>query len=258
MLKNLSCLCKFYNITGNLLVYQPNKSKKELLAHWVIDNALKTGELSPGQAVAEITAGNFGIALAKECKKINSPLYLVPLGTFPKRILDKLSIFNNVIVVNAEQNRNPLSLKNKLEEVISSTGAYSFRQFDNNKQVDFYKNLLNQELKNLSIDAVFEKVGTGATLQAIKEVLHDSNSNPKFFIAKPDVRQIETAHMILSLDGVIQTHPADRNEYVNNFEQILKQTENLTDLHYAKLSIFCAIEWLKTNPNKTAFVFIGD
>ena len=135
--------------------------------------------------------------------------------------MSKYGWFINIL----NEKSNVEDLKNKLEEVISSTGAYSFRQFDNNKQVVFYKNLLNKELKNISIDAVFEKVGTGATLQALKEILHDSNSNPKFFIAKPDARQIETAHMILSLDGVKQTHPADRNEYVNNFEQILKQTE---------------------------------
>ena len=83
--------------------------------------------------------------------------------------------------------------------------------------------LMQNKLHNITIDAVFEKVGTGATLQAIKEILHDSNSNPKFFISKPDTRQIETAHMILSLDGVEQTHPEDRNEYKHNFEKVLEK-----------------------------------
>ena len=258
MLKELSSLCRYYNIEGKLFVFRPYKSKKELLAEWVIQNGLTTGQLKEGQAIAEITAGNFGIALAEQCKKIKSPLYLVPLGDFPQRITDKLSSFDNVIIVHSSHNRNPLCLKEKLEKVISKTGAYSFRQFDNDKQIVFYKQLIQNKLNNITIDAVFEKAGTGATLQSIKEILHDSNSNPKFFIAKPDARQIETAHMILSLDGVEQTYPEDRNEYKHNFEKVLEQTENLTNLHYSKLSLFCAVEWLKKNPNKTAFVFIGD
>ena len=258
MIRYLQNLCNYYGIDGNLIIYRPIENKKQLLAKWVIENGLKNGDIKKEQPVAEITAGNFGIALAEQCQNLNSKLYLVPLGVFNKHIIQKLSSYNNVEIIHSKNCRDIKELQKTLNDVIQQTGAYSFNQFSNNKQVDFYKTLLGHELDNIKIDAVFEKVGTGATLQAIKEILYDSNSNTNFFISKPDARQIETAHMILSLNGVEQTHPVDRTEYINNFEQILQQTENLTNLHYAKLSLFCAVEWLKNNPKKTAFVFIGD
>ena len=257
MLKELKNLCVHYHIDGRLLTYRPEKSKKQLLAKWVIENALNNGELKKGQAVAEITAGNFGVALAEQCRKINSHLYLVPLGVFPPHIIEKLNSFDNVTIINAKQNRNILSLKQTLEKVIKNTHAYSFRQFGNNRQINFYKDLLKNVLSDVKIDAVFEKVGTGATLQSIKEILDDSQNRTEYYIAKSLPLQIETAHLILSLDGIKQVHPADRLEY-NKFEDILIETENLYHLDYAKLSLYCAIEWLKQNPKKTAFVFIGD
>ena len=257
MLKELKNLCAHYHIDGRLLTFRPEKSKKQLLAKWVIENALNNGELKEGQAVAEITAGNFGIALAEECKKINSHLYLVPLVFFKPYIIEKLNSFNNVTIVNTGQNRSILALKQTLETVIKDTHAYSFRQFGNNKQIAFYKDLLKNELADAKIDAVFEKVGTGATLQSIKEILDESQNTTEYYIAKPLPLQIETAHLILSLDGTKQVHPADRLEY-NKFEDILNKTEQLHHLDYAKLSLYCAIEWLKQNPKKTAFVFIGD
>ena len=257
MLKELKNLCKYYHIDGHLLTYRPEKSKKQLLANWVIKNALKTGELKEGQAIAEITAGNFGIALAEQCQKINSPLYLVPLGAFKPHIIEKLNSFDNVTIVNTEPNRNIFTLKQTLETVIKETHAYSFRQFGNNKQINFYKDLLKNELSGVRIDAVFEKVGTGATLQSIREILDNPQNTTEYYIAKSLPLHIETAHLILSLDGIKQVHPADRHEY-NKFENILIETENLYHLDYSKLAIYCAIEWLKENPKKTAFVFIGD
>ena len=72
MFWSLENLCDFYRLQGKLYVFRPVKSKKELLAEWVINSALKSGELKHGQAVAEITAGNFGIALAEQCREMGA------------------------------------------------------------------------------------------------------------------------------------------------------------------------------------------
>ena len=90
MFWSLKNLCDFYRLQGKLYVYRPVKSKKELLAEWVINSALKSGELKHGQAVAEITAGNFGIALAEQCRKTGSKLFVIPIGIFSKKTEEKL------------------------------------------------------------------------------------------------------------------------------------------------------------------------
>ncbi len=258
MLKNLQALCKYYSIDGTLTMFRPHRPKKELLADWVIKTALAENRLKKGQPVAEITAGNFGIALAEQCRKIGSKLYLVPLGIFNEKVTKKLSNFDNVSIVNAPECRNITALKNTLDEIISKTGSYSFKQFENTTQVAFYKQIIKDNLRGIFPDAVFEKIGTGATLQAIKEILERAGKKTRYFIATPSDRKIETRHLLFNATMTIQIYPKDVNEFHNNFDTVLKSTENLSNLDYAKLSLFCAIEWLKQNPKKTAFVFIGD
>ena len=214
--------------------------------------------MKKGQPVAEITAGNFGIALAEQCRKIGSKLYLVPLGSFSEKVTKKLSTFDNVSIVNAPDCRNINVLKNILDEIISRTGSYSFKQFDNTAQIAFYKQLIKEKLRGIFPDAVFEKIGTGATVQAVKEILESSGKKARYFIATPSDRKIETRHLLFDATTAMQIYPKNVNEFHNNFETVLKSTENLNNLDYAKLSLFCAIEWLKQNPKKTAFVFIGD
>ena len=108
------------------------------------------------------------------------------------------------------------------------------------------------------IDAVFEKVGTGATLRAVREKLAENGCFADCFVAKPDERKIQTDHLIFSAADVGFVWPHDNTEYKNNFEKVLWDTERLSELNYAKLSLFCAVEWMKNNPRKNAFVFIGD
>ena len=258
MFWSLKNLCDFYRLQGKLYVYRPVKSKKKLLAEWVINSALKSGELKHGQAVAEITAGNFGIALAEQCRKTGSKLFVIPLGVFSKKTEEKLKSFDNVEIVETKNSFDFSVLKEKLEQTICEHNAYSFRQFGNTKQIDFYKNLLGDVFDGIKIDAVFEKVGTGATLRAVREKLAENGCFADCFVAKPDERKIQTDHLIFSTADVGFVWPHDKAEYKNNFEKVLWDTERLSELNYAKLSLFCAVEWMKNNPRKNAFVFIGD
>lgn len=257
MLKSLDRLCRHYGIDGKIIVFRPKQSKKRLLARWVIQRATDGGQLKDGQPVAEITAGNFGIALAEQCRNSDRKLYLVPLGDFTPTVRQRLAEYGNATIIKTDKNRDMSCLKAALEQVIRETGAYSFRQFDNKSQIGFYKDLLKDKLDGIKIDAVFEKVGTGATMQAVKETTDGASPHAKFFMATPDERKVDTAHLLFTAE-LIQTSPRDRAEYTQNFERVLRQTENLTEIPYAKLSLFCAAEWLKANPKKTAFVFVGD
>ena len=90
MFKELCDLRKYYGAEGNLFVFRQEGGKKCHLAEFLFDNALKKGELKKGMPVAEITAGNFGLALAKLCAKNKSRLYLVPIGKLDSKTLKRL------------------------------------------------------------------------------------------------------------------------------------------------------------------------
>ena len=80
MFKELAGLRERYGVTGALYAFRLPVCKKFYLAVWLFARAAASGEYKPGMPVAEITAGNMGLALAEQCAKYRSPLYLVPIG----------------------------------------------------------------------------------------------------------------------------------------------------------------------------------
>ena len=80
MFKELAGLRERYGVTGALYAFRLPECKKFYLARWLFAVAAASGQYKPGMPVAEITAGNMGLALAEQCEKYRSPLYLVPIG----------------------------------------------------------------------------------------------------------------------------------------------------------------------------------
>lgn len=257
MFKELCDLRKYYGAEGNLFVFRQEGGKKRHLAEFLFDNALKKGELNKGMPVAEITAGNFGLALAKLCAKNKSRLYLVPIGKLDSKTLKRLKKFDVVLVeaVPKEGEKYWQALYRTLDETIESQKAFSFKQFENREQIDYYLNLF-ELFPDITVDCCFDKMGCGATLAA----LHKKYPKAEMFFATTNAINVDKERYRLFDDGFFpqQIFPCDKKEYFENFEKVLDVLENIKNAPYAKLSLFCALQYLKANKGKNAFVFIGD
>ena len=67
---------------GKVEAFNPMGSVKDRLALGVIEDAERTGKLSPGQTVIEATSGNTGIGLAMVCAEKGYPLVVTMAENF--------------------------------------------------------------------------------------------------------------------------------------------------------------------------------
>ena len=69
------------NVEGRILAkldyLNPGFSKKDRIARQIIEDAVETGELAPGQTVVELTSGNTGTGLAIVCGIMGHPFVAV-------------------------------------------------------------------------------------------------------------------------------------------------------------------------------------
>lgn len=254
MIRDLSELRKRYGAKGKLYVYRLPMCKKYFLAEWIFSVAMARGEYKPGDPCAEITAGNMGLAMAEYCEKFASPLYLVPIGRLSDGVRKKLEK-RGVKIIEAK----PLdgeeywrALERTLEEVIKKYGAYSFRQFTNPRHLDFYRGLFAC-MPDIKVDCVIDKIGTGATLAALGEKF----AGAKLYYATSAPFKVDMARYRFFTSPPEQIYPTDKREY-DAFAAVLAETEGIKDAPYGALSIYCALLWLRQNPGKSAFVFVGD
>ena len=77
-LKNIE---KKYNLKSELYAkveyYSPGLSKKDRIAKYMLEKAIKEGKLKRGQTVIEQTSGNTGIGLALVCSVLGYPFIAV-------------------------------------------------------------------------------------------------------------------------------------------------------------------------------------
>src|SRR5881296_2439630 len=70
------------NLFVKIEAFNPMGSVKDRLALGIIEDAERTGKLSPGQTVVEATSGNTGIGLAMVCAQKGYPLVVTMAESF--------------------------------------------------------------------------------------------------------------------------------------------------------------------------------
>lgn len=254
MFKELAGLRERYGVTGALYAFRLPVCKKFYLAVWLFARAAASGEYKPGMPVAEITAGNMGLALAEQCAKYRSPLYLVPIGRLSeekRRALEE----KGARLVDARPKEGEaywMALERTLEEIVVSRGACSFRQFTNPRQLGFYRRLFSR-LPVENVDCVIDKIGTGATLAALGERFPSA----ELLYATSLPAAVDMRRYRFFTREPKQIFPRDAAEY-KAFGAALKETEGIENAEYGALSLYCGLQWLKDNPGKSVLVFIGD
>ena len=259
-MRELKNLLEHFNLDGKLVVTRQEKNKKYALAQWVIDNAIKRGELTPGQPIVEATAGNFGIGMAILAKKYGYPFYAV--STMPKMHNNAEAV---ITAYGGKVVKAPLVIGKstidtaleKAQQLTQELGAYCYDQFKDESHVEYYERLAHElfDAFDGKIDCYIDRVGSGATMTGFAKVLKEKYNTKSYYATKKNVTMPmpyffanrDIGHVWLSNEADL---PA--------FEEVLWQTERLKDLEYSAISLFCAVEWLKQNKGKTVFVFIGD
>jgi cysteine synthase A len=184
-------------ILAKLEYLNPGFSKKDRIAREIIENALTTGALSPGQHVVELTSGNTGTGLAIVCAVLGHPLTTVmSVGNSSERARMMSALGANVVLVEQAAGSMPghvsgadLALVEvRAQELTSSLRAFRVDQFvrDGNRAAhEIHTAAEIWEQAEGRIDAFCDFVGTGGTFAGVAAGLRARNPAIRCYIVEP-------------------------------------------------------------------------
>jgi cysteine synthase A len=182
-------------ILGKAEFMNPGQSVKDRAALFIIEDAVKRGELRPGGAVVEGTAGNTGIGLALVGNALGYRSVIVIPQTQSQEKKDTLRLCGaELIEVPAVPYSNPnnyVKLSGRLAAQLAKTeknGAIWANQFDNVANRQAHIDGTGPEIWDQTggkVDGFVSAVGSGGTLAGVAMALKERNKNIRIGLADP-------------------------------------------------------------------------
>ncbi|HXL65666.1 MAG TPA: cysteine synthase A, partial [Xanthobacteraceae bacterium] len=182
-------------ILGKAEFMNPGQSVKDRAALFIIQDALKKGELKPGGVIVEGTAGNTGIGLALVGNALGFRSVIVIPETQSQEKKDALRLCGAELVeVPAVPYSNPnnyVKLSGRLAEQLAKTepnGAIWANQFDNIANRQGHVATTGPEIWRQTggkVDGFVCAVGTGGTLAGVAIALKSFKSATQIALADP-------------------------------------------------------------------------
>jgi len=182
---NILAKCEFLN---------PGQSVKDRAALFIINDAIRRGELRPGGVVVDGTAGNTGIGLAMVANVLGMRTVIVIPETQAQEKKDALRALGaDLVEVPAVPYRNPnnyVKISGRMAERLAReepNGAVWANQFDNIANRQAHVETTGPEIWDQTggkVDGFVCAVGTGGTLAGVAEALR--SRNPAIAIALAD------------------------------------------------------------------------
>jgi cysteine synthase A len=182
-------------ILGKAEFMNPGQSVKDRAALFIIEDAVKRGELRPGGAIVEGTAGNTGIGLALVGNAMGFRSVIVIPETQSQEKKDTLRLCGAELVeVPAVPYSNPnnyVKVSGRLAEQLAKTeknGAIWANQFDNVANRQGHVETTGPEIWRQTdgkVDGFVCAVGTGGTLAGVAMALKTRNSKVRTALADP-------------------------------------------------------------------------
>jgi cysteine synthase len=182
-------------ILGKAEFMNPGQSVKDRAALFIIEQAVKSGQLRRGGVIVEGTAGNTGIGLALVGNTLGLRSVIVIPDTQSQEKKDTLRLCGAELVeVPAVPYSNPnnyVKVSGRLADELAKTepnGAIWANQFDNVANRDGHRQTTGPEIWNQTggkVDGFTCAVGTGGTLAGVAIALKERNRSIKTALADP-------------------------------------------------------------------------
>ncbi len=187
-------------IVAKLEYLSPGYSKKDRIARQMIEDALASGALRPGQPVIELTSGNTGTGLAICCAALGHPFVAVMSeGNSVERARMMRALGAEVILVPqcegsvaGQVSGEDLALVfEATERLVAERGAFRADQFelDGNFRAHYLHTgpeLLRQAAgSGLEINAFVDFVGSGGTWAGVAAALREADASGRCYCVEP-------------------------------------------------------------------------
>lgn len=174
-------------VAAKLEFYNPASSVKDRIAVSMIDDAERSGVLSPGGTIVEATSGNTGIALAMVGAARGYRVVLTMPDSMSRERRMLLRAFGAELVLTpaAEGMRGAVA---RAEEIGANENAVLVRQFANPANPAIHRATTAEEIwrdTDGEIAALVSGIGTGGTITGVGQVLKERNPGIKVFAVEP-------------------------------------------------------------------------
>ena len=272
----LDKIAKKYGLSGELYAkveyYSPGLSKKDRIAKYILEKAIKEGKLQKGQTVIEQTSGNTGIGLAVACAVLGYPFVAVmSSGNSVERVKMIEAFGGRVELVEKVSKHKGVSkkdmelVKKKFEELIKELNAYPVNQFSNKDNAwAHYYTTATEIIDDLKyVDYFVDYVGTGGSFVGISKKLKE-NFDCLCYKVVPDKEDhsIQGGGYFSEIpfeeeslcDGEIVVTSEEANESMRE----LASVEGLYGGISSGANLAAAIKVLRSNPGKKIVFLLND
>ncbi|MEM6461774.1 MAG: pyridoxal-phosphate dependent enzyme [Pseudomonadota bacterium] len=184
---------KHVELYAKLEFFNPMGSVKDRMALNVIEEAERSGALSPGQTVIEATSGNTGIGLAMVCAQKGYPLVIVMAESFSLERRKLLRFLGAKVILTSAAARGT-GMFRKAETLAQKHGWFFCRQFENAANADVHERTtaleIIEDFADIGLDYWVTGFGTGGTLFGVARELKLSSPMTKIVVAEPENSQI--------------------------------------------------------------------
>ena len=185
-------------ILAKLDFLNPGGSKKDRIALRMIEDAERSGALSPGQPVVELTSGNTGTGLAIVCAVKGYPFVAVmSRGNSPERAQMMTALGAEVVLIDQEEGSQAGHVTGHDLAIVEAAarrltverGAFRADQFQLPANADAHADGTGREIWEQSggqIDVFCEFVGTGGTFAGVARYLKAQNPEVLCYLVEPE------------------------------------------------------------------------
>lgn len=275
-LVRLDKIVKKYKLEGEIYAkveyYSPGLSKKDRIAKYIIEKAIKEGKLKKGQTVIEQTSGNTGIGAALVCAVLGYPFVAVmSKGNSIERVKMIESFGGKVELVDKVSNHSGVSkedldaVEKRYNELVNKLDAFAMNQFNNEDNAwAHYYSTGEEIISDLSdVDVFVDYVGTGGSFVGVSKKLKEHHDCLCYKVI-PDKKNhsIQGGGYFKEIpfeseglcDGEIVVSEKESREYA----EILAKEEALYVGISSGANLAGAIKVLQNNPGKKIVILLND
>lgn len=164
----------------------PSGSIKDRIVVRILEDALATGALVPGQPIVEASTGNTGIALALFGRLVGCPVEVcVPESVYPG--IDRLLTGFDARIRRIPREAGIKTANEAARSIADATGAFLLNQFGSEMNVRAHYDGTGAEIlaRLPQVDYFVAGMGTGGTVTGVGRRLKEANPACKVFGVEP-------------------------------------------------------------------------